>query len=79
MGHRPIMNRKHPSKDEAVIILTEILSALPSHDREALARFYVDGQPHEEIEAALNLDPQHFRELKSLVRTAYFDRTGLGR
>ena len=73
------MNLKHPSKDEAVIIMTEILSALPRHDREALARFYVDGQPLEDVEVALRMDPDHFRELKASVRAAFFDRTRLGR
>ena len=73
------MNLNHPSKDEAVIIMTEILSALPSHDREALARFYVDLQPHEDVEVALGMNPDHFRELKASVRTAFFNRTRLGR
>ena len=72
------MNRQRPSKDEGVIIMTKILSDLPSHDREALARFYVDGQPHEEIEAALSLDADHFRALKASVRAAFFNKTGLG-
>jgi DNA-directed RNA polymerase specialized sigma24 family protein len=73
-----MMNLRHPSKDEAVMVMTEILRDLPSQDREALARFYVGLQPHEEIEAALGMDPDHFRELKASVRAAYFDRTGLG-
>ena len=73
------MSLKHPSKDEAVIIMTEILRAMPTHDREALARFYVDGQPLEDIEVALGIDPDHFRELKASVRAAFFDRTRLGR
>ena len=61
------------------MVMTEILRDLPSQNREALARFYVDLQPHEEIEAALGMDPDQFRELKASVRAAYFDRTGLGR
>ena len=73
------MNLKHPSKDEAVIIMTEILSALPRHDREALARFYVDGQPQEEIAVALRMDVDQFRELKASVRAAFFSKTTLVR
>ena len=73
------VNPPHPPSTEAIAIMTDILSILPPHDREALARFYVDGQPPEEIEAALSLDADHFRELRASVRAAYFRRIGTAR
>ena len=65
------MNPERNSKDETVIIMTKFLSDLPSRDREALIRFYLDGQPHEEIEAALGLDTEHFRELRRSARQRF--------
>jgi len=62
------MNRERHSKDEAVILMTEFLSDLPSLDREALVRFYLDGQPHEGIEAALDMDADYFLELRRSAR-----------
>jgi DNA-directed RNA polymerase specialized sigma24 family protein len=70
------MNRERHSKDEAVILMTEFLSDLPSLDREALIRFYLDGQPHVEIEAALGLEAEHFRELRRSARQRFSEGRG---
>jgi len=66
---------KLPS-DQAVI--NELLNELPSNDRQALLRFYVGGQPHDEIESALGLEADRFRELRQFFKAAYFTRTGRG-
>jgi len=60
--------------DQAVI--NELLNDLPSKDRQALLRFYVDRQPHDEIESALDLDPDRFRDLRQFFKAAFFARTG---
>jgi hypothetical protein len=73
------MNRTRPSKEEALTIMKEILWDLPNRDREGLARFYVDRQPQEEIEVALRMDVDQFRELKASVRAAFFSKTTLVR
>ena len=60
--------------DQAVI--NELLNDLPSKDRQALLLFYVGGQPHDEIESALGLDPDRFRDLRQFFKVAFFARTG---
>jgi DNA-directed RNA polymerase specialized sigma24 family protein len=71
-------NRERPSAEEDVVIMNEILGELPSRDREVLAGYYVDRQSHEEIVAALGIDPDYFQELKAIVRREFFKRTGRG-
>ena len=66
--------RKRYPEDQAVI--NELLNDLPSNDRQALIRFYVHGQPHDEIESALGLDADHFRRLRQSFKAAFFERTG---
>jgi hypothetical protein len=66
--------RRDSSKDKAVII--ELLTDLPTNDRQALLRFYVDGQPQEAIELAFGLNADHFRELRQSVRARFFEKTG---
>ena len=66
----------HSEYDQAVI--NELLNDLPCNDRQALLRFYVHGQPNDEIEAALGLSADHFRELRQFFKAAFFTRTGRG-
>jgi len=66
---------KLPS-DQAAI--NELLNELPSNDRQALLRFYVDGQPHDEIESALGLEADRFWELRQFFKAAFYTRTGRG-
>ena len=73
-----LINRQRHSKDEDVFVMTQILSDLPDPDREALTRYYVGGRTNEEIEAALGMNPEHFRELRASVRGEFFKRTGRG-
>ena len=68
--------RERPSHDTAVI--NELLNDLPINDRQAILRFYVHGQPKEEIESALGLDAEHFQELRRSFKAAFFTRTGRG-
>ena len=68
--------RRGSSEDEAVMI--ELLTELPSNDREALIRFYFDLQPHEKIESALGLNADYFLELRRSVKAAFLKRTGRG-
>jgi hypothetical protein len=58
--------------------MVELLTEMPSNDREALIRFYVDFQPHENIEQALGMDAAQFLELRRSVKAAFFKRTGRG-
>jgi DNA-directed RNA polymerase specialized sigma24 family protein len=60
-------------------VLNELLNDLPINDRQAILRFYVHEQSHDEIVAALGLDPDHFRELRRSIKAAFFARTGRGR
>ena len=71
-------NRERPSADDDVVIMNKILGELPSLEREALARYYLDRQPHEVVVAALGIDPDYFRELRATVRREFFKRTGRG-
>ena len=66
--------RQRLPKDETVII--ELLAGLPSKDRQALLRFFVDGQPKEVIESSFGIDGERFRELRRSVEAAFFERTG---
>jgi len=59
-------------------VINELLNELPSNDRQALLRFYVDGQPHDEIESALGLEADRFRDLRQFFKGAFFTRTGRG-
>lgn len=71
------MNQKRHSKNEAEVIMSEFLSDLPSRDREALIRFYLDAKPHDEIEAALGLSAEHFRELRWSARRHFLKGRGV--
>jgi hypothetical protein len=64
------------SQDTAVI--NELLNDLPINDRQAILRFYVYGQPQEEIVSALGLDGEYFRGLRQSFKAAFFARTGRG-
>jgi methylphosphotriester-DNA--protein-cysteine methyltransferase len=68
--------RKCYPEDRAVI--KELLNDLRINDRQALLRFYVDGQPLEELVSACGLDADHFRRLRKSFKAAFFKRTGRG-
>jgi FixJ family two-component response regulator len=57
-------------------ILVKILKRLSSRERNALRRFYVDGEPKESIEAALGFGEETFRKLRLSTKEAFFQETG---
>ena len=76
-GMKARMNSERHSNDKAVMI--ELLTDLPSNDRLALLRFYVDGDQQEDIESAFGMNAGYFLELRRSVKAAFFERTGRGR
>jgi hypothetical protein len=52
-------------------VTTRILAAMSRRDREALMRFYLDGQAEEQIEADLGLTEIEFRLIKSRARDQF--------
>jgi DNA-directed RNA polymerase specialized sigma24 family protein len=52
-------------------VTTRILAAMSRRDREALMRYYLDGQAEEQIEAALGLTEAEFRLIKSRARDQF--------
>jgi hypothetical protein len=56
-------------QDEAVT--TKILLSLPKADREAMIRFYLDGELTADIERDLGLSPGSLNRLKASVRARF--------
>ena len=65
---------ENATKDAAILV--KILKRLSSLERNALLRFYVDGETKESIEAALGFDERTFRALRLSTKAAFVEQTG---
>jgi DNA-directed RNA polymerase specialized sigma subunit len=58
------------------IIMTAIQQGLPEREREAMVRFYFDGETEEEIAATIGVYSQRLRMLRQSVKQEFLRRTG---
>jgi FixJ family two-component response regulator len=64
---------ENATRDAAILV--KILKRLSSRERDALRRFYVDGETEESIEAALGFDEETLRKLRLSTKAAFFQET----
>jgi RNA polymerase sigma factor (sigma-70 family) len=58
-------------KKQKMLIVRDILNAMPKRDRDVLERFYVLEQTKEQICQEMNLTPTQFRLLKSKAKSTF--------
>jgi RNA polymerase sigma-70 factor (ECF subfamily) len=58
-------------RSERQAIAKRVFTALPARDQKILTRFYLNGEPAEQIQAAMGLNDTQFRLIKSRAKLKY--------